>query len=282
MVRPQSNNIRTQTRYEVKFNNKNNKTVFKSENVAGKFTTIPHRIINDKRLSTDARLLLISILSDADNFDISRTGLMNRLGLSEYKLDKAFNELIEYGYLKKTKRHSQYFHYTVSEFGNLNNDSNVNNQSVCPEVSTAKSNEDEDYLNSQQYKDDITSLQQFTTDFQEYINFKLMSEQLKTIQCRDDIFSIKREQQKEIKKNKLAHYKVIEKSVNDSYARKNDKPKILKEIKRLIFEEHQRPMDREVDRIRTRISIKRNKDKVKKYGFDYETQLVDSYENPLD
>ena len=97
-----------------------------------------------------------------------------------------------------------------------------------------------------------------------------------------DIFSIKREQQKEIKKNKLAHYKVIEKSVNDSYARKNDKPKILKEIKRLIFEEHQRPMDREVDRIRTRISIKRNKDKVKKYGFDYETQLVDSYENPLD
>lgn len=246
------------------------------------FTTIPHRIINDKRLSTDTRLLLISILSDADNFDISRTGLMNRLGLSEYKLDKAFNQLIEHGYLKKTKKYGQYYHYTISEYGNLNNDSDVNNQSETIEVSTAKTDKEEDYLKSEQLKVDLSLLNKYLTDRFEYINYELVLEQLKTVKCRDDIFLIKSEIEKEVKKNKTAYYKDVEAYVNNGYAPKKNKPLILKEIKRLIFHEHKKPAEQEISRIRTRISMNKRKEHVRRHGFDYETQLVDSYENPLD
>lgn len=274
---------RTQTYIILNYKSKN-KTVIRADRVNGKFTTIPHRIINDKRLSTNARLLLISILSDADSFDFSRTGLCNRLDLTEYKLDKSLKELLDIGYLKKTKTHGQYFHYIVSEYGNLTNESEdpvvVNNVN---EINTTNDKQDSTpYKESEQYKQDWELLTTYINERRLYVNFNLLKEDIAKVKNRNDVFEFRRNQDKEIKKNKKEHYKTLEEFVNGGYASKESKPKILKEVRRLITDEHKKPSTEEVNKIRNRISHDKYKNKVKKHGFDYETQLVDSYENPLD
>ena len=261
-----------------------NKTVIRAERVAGSFTTIQHRIIHDKRLSTDARLLLISTLSDADGFDFSRTGLEKRLGISDYKLEKALKELVGNGYVKKTKTHAQYFHYTISEYGNLNTESNDSvemNNDTKTDISN-DSQESSTYMNSPQFKKDWERLSIYINERNQYVNFELLKESVANIKCRNDVFELKRTQDKEIKKNKRQHYKTLEEFVNGGYASKDLKPKILKEVRRLITDGHKKPSTEEVNKIRFRISHNKYKNKVKKYGFDYETQLVDNYENPLD
>lgn len=283
MVRSQSNNTRTQTLYDLKYKNKNNKTVIRAERVSGKFTTIPHRIIHDKRLSTDARLLLISILSDAESFDFSRTGLINRLGLTEYKLDNALNELNKFGYIKKTKTHGQYFHYTISEYGNLQNiDENLSKDDSVTNETTQAQNVKSDYMYSEQYNEDWNRLIEYLTEREDYVNYELLKEAIPNIQSREDVFELKLIQDKEINKEKIKYYKMAEDFVNEWPVRKELKEKTLKEVRRLITEEHQMPSTKKIMDIRINIGRNQYKNKIKKYGYDYETEDVDNYENPMD
>ncbi|WP_242094319.1 helix-turn-helix domain-containing protein [Aestuariivivens sediminicola] len=268
------------------FNSKKNKTVIRAEKVAGKFTTISHRIIHDKRLSTEARLLLISILSDADSFDVSRTGLSKRLGLTEYKLDKALKELIKFGYIKKTKTHGQYFHYTISEYGNLNKEpENSVGLGKTKEVGFQEKKDGQistPYKNTKQYQKDYEQLLNFVNAKFEYLNVELIEKSLPNIKSRNDVFEIMKVQEKEVKNNKLRYYNKLEDFVNSGYASKELKAKILKEVRRLIMDEHKKPTTEEVNKIRVKLSRDKYKNKIKKYGYDFETQDVDNYENPLD
>jgi len=261
----------------LKFNNKNNKTVIRAEKVAGKFTTIPHRIIKDKRLSTDARLLLISILSDADDFDFSRTGQMDRLAISDHILSKAINELVNFGYIKKTKTYGHYFHYTVSEYGNLKQE----DESVTEDTSLAQNGTD-DYFNSEQFAKDYKIVKRIIDEQGLYVNEDLVVEVVPKIQSRNDMFEFKRELEKGIKSNKLKHYKQLEGFVNGKTSFKEFRSKILRELKHLIFEEHIKPTEKDIMRLKAKINHQKYINKVKRYGFDRETQDIDSYENPLD
>lgn len=252
---------------------KNNKTVIRTKRIVGNFTTIPHRILHDKRLTTDSRILLCSILSDADTFTVSRTGLINRLGITEYILGKSFRNLIDCGYVKKSKVHAQYFHYTISEYGNLNKS---DSKTVEPQKAPIQ---DEPSKTVDEYRQMINEFVSKKIGFIEDewirgINHKINS--------KDDYHTELSKLTKLVKQAKTEHYKALEVHVNGGYANKDLKPKILKEVRRLITDEHKKPSKAEVDKIRYRISHNKYKNKVEKHGFDYETQLVDQGENPLD
>lgn len=96
-----------------------NKKVIRRPIEKGKFTTIQHSILKDKRLSSDDKIILTSILADADNFNVTHELLLNRFDLSENTLRKIFKNLEQCGYLKRTKMKRGNY-YTISEFGNLN------------------------------------------------------------------------------------------------------------------------------------------------------------------
>lgn len=104
-----------------------NKKVIRKDNVAGKFTTIHLSILNDKRLSGNDLRILISILSDADNFNLTRELIMNRFQLNKKTVQQCFKNLEELGYIKRAELKRGYF-YTISEYGNLNNESIVKPQ----------------------------------------------------------------------------------------------------------------------------------------------------------
>lgn len=252
---------------------KKNKTVIRVKRIAGYFTTIPHRILHDRRLTTDSRILLFSILSDADTFTISRTGLINRLGITEYILDKSIRNLIEYGYVRKSAFHAQYFHYTISEYGNLNKSESktVELQEAPAQVEPSKTVEEYHQMINEFV---MSNLPFIKDDWVKGVNSKINS--------KADYYNELSVITKLINKAKTEHYKTLEAHVNDGFASKELKLKMLKEVRRLITDEHKKPTTAEVDKIRNRISRNNYKNKIKKYGFDYETQLVDQGENPLD
>ena len=272
--------IWTQTKNDLYKTYKKNKTVIKTKNVSGNFTTIQNRILHDKRLSTDSRILLFSILSDSEDFTFSRTGLSKRIGISEHKLDKAIKNLVEFGYMSKTKAHAQYYHYIISEYGNLNTSDGTNSKleesTSMPTEVTSKS------MKTPQFVDELPRFQVFLTERSKYVNYKLVADGLENGETRDDFFKLKNMISSDIKKNKIIHLKKVEEFVNSGFASKELKPKILKEVRRLITDEHEKPSEDEVNKIRNKMSHDKSKNKVKKYGFDYETQLVDQHENPLD
>lgn len=98
-----------------------NKTVIRKQPVAGQFTTIPNSILNDKRLTSTAFRILTSILSDADNFNLTYQLIQNRFNLSENTVRVSFKLLIKCGYMRidsNTLKRGNY--YIISEYGNLN------------------------------------------------------------------------------------------------------------------------------------------------------------------
>ena len=98
---------------------KKNKKVIKKDLTKSKFTTVHHSILYDQRLSANALRILISLLADAENFNASYKLFENRFNISNKTVKAAFKNLEECGYVKRTKL-PRGFHYTISEFGNLN------------------------------------------------------------------------------------------------------------------------------------------------------------------
>lgn len=112
-----------------------NKIVYRKELVKNQFTSIHTSILNDTRLSSNAFRLLTSILSDNDEtFNLSQTVYCNRLGWNNKTFQRAIDDLIECGYIRRTEisndKHipgvkkagstKKIYFYTVSEYGNLN------------------------------------------------------------------------------------------------------------------------------------------------------------------
>lgn len=97
----------------------NNKKVIRRDLEKSQFTIVHHSILYDKRLSPNALRILISLLADAENFNASYKLLENRFDISNKTVKAAFKNLEECGYVKRTKL-ARGFHYTISEFGNLN------------------------------------------------------------------------------------------------------------------------------------------------------------------
>lgn len=110
-----------------------NKKVIRKKLNGGDFTQIPLSILKDKRLSAIEFRLLISILSDSDNFDLIQATYANRHGHDKNTISDAIERLEELGYLRVTRdAKNRPIFYVVSEFGNLNkeNKSNENEQLV--------------------------------------------------------------------------------------------------------------------------------------------------------
>lgn len=95
-----------------------NKTVIRRPNKPGEFTTIHNSILLDTRLSALELRILIIILSDADNFNLTQNLILNRLGIEKKTLQKAFKGLESCGYLRRTVLPRGHY-YTISEYGNL-------------------------------------------------------------------------------------------------------------------------------------------------------------------
>lgn len=74
------------------------------------FTRISNMIIDDKRLSAKARLLIIYVLRQPDGWQTNPTVIKNSLGYSNPVYWTCLNEAEEYGYLKRVKVRNQRGH----------------------------------------------------------------------------------------------------------------------------------------------------------------------------
>jgi hypothetical protein len=116
----------------------NNKKIRMNKKKPGSFTTIDLDLIKDKNLTSNAKILLIAILSDSDSFELSQTLYCKRLGWEKNQFTRAIEQLEKNGYINRTQIENDkvvpgkkkkgsnrilYF-YTVSEYGNLNKDNN--------------------------------------------------------------------------------------------------------------------------------------------------------------
>ena len=99
------------------------KQVKRIKNNVGEFTTVPYNILRDNNLTPTAKLLLIEILSDRDDFDLSQSVYCKRLGISTGGWYKSIQNLIKFGYIKRTKKKIDgkgiYYDYIIDESGSL-------------------------------------------------------------------------------------------------------------------------------------------------------------------
>jgi hypothetical protein len=109
----------------------------RTEKKSGNFFSASSKILLDSNLTLSSLRLLIAILNDSDDFNISETVYCNKLNMKKQTYYDALKNLEQNGYLRKTeidgkvapingkggkKANSSkvmYF-YIVSEFGNLN------------------------------------------------------------------------------------------------------------------------------------------------------------------
>ncbi len=137
----------------------------RSEKKAGNFFSASTKILLDTNLNFNSLRLLISILNDSDDFNISETVYCNRLNMKKTTYYDAIKNLEQNGYLKRTEikgkvapikgkggkkansTKKMYF-YTVSEYGNLNTKTEkiINNNKI-------------------EIKNDMNSLEQFKNNY---------------------------------------------------------------------------------------------------------------------
>lgn len=102
-----------------------NAIIHKRENIGGTFCTISKSLMQDKRLSEPAKVLLIHLLNCPPFARVSISYYQKLLGWSNNKRTNAVKCLKENGYLLQTKRpkfngEGFSYYYTISEYGNLN------------------------------------------------------------------------------------------------------------------------------------------------------------------
>lgn len=102
----------------------------------GNFTQVSNALILDTRISSKAKLYLILMLSRPDTWKFSVDGLLRSIKEGKDALKSGLDELTEFGYLKKEKRHIKGrwdWDYTIIE--NPTDDPNIkqeNNQEEKP------------------------------------------------------------------------------------------------------------------------------------------------------
>lgn len=272
-----------------------NKKVIRKKHESGKFTTINLSVLNDTRLSTTARLLLISILSDSDEFTLSQELYKKRLGNGQSAYLNAISNLEEFGYLRKTENESDvsipkikkagsnktiYF-YTISEFGNLSKESSTvetheNEPSNQPAIEVIP-----EEVNQPIPQEQIpTEIYEYLLETENvYIDNKELSGKLKAeLNTTASIKNVKKLIETELVKIYNEKLDLIAHSI------KPNSEKSLKEFKQWLKNEIFDYYNINIENLSVRskwsyISLIKNK---KKYTTDYETKMSDYYENPRD
>ena len=111
-------------------------TIHRMDPKKGNFVTMSRDILTSTELTDKAKVLLMLMLNNADNWNISVCYYGNLLGWGNTTLSNTVKNLVENGYLI-TNKHSKgkgmgfLYTYVVSEFGNLNpNKTKLTNEEV--------------------------------------------------------------------------------------------------------------------------------------------------------
>jgi len=230
-----------------------NKKVHRKENKKGDFTIINYAILRDKRLTSNAKLLLIEILSDMDSFKFSEQLFMNRMNISKTVLYRAMDNLIEHGYLKKTKiKNTSYNFYTISEFGNLKS----NNDAEASEDSTKN---DSESTSEEQQPIDLglqAKVYSYLNPYCDFITPEVATKYHTMAGDGRDYYTIKSTLDKLIKKNQVLHFNQVKAQLLESYASQKVKDESIKVLKVEVFEKNKKA---DPDRMRKLAGIANNK-----------------------
>lgn len=271
-----------------------NKTVIRKKTENGKFTTIHNSILYDTRLLPNAFRLLTAILSDSDTqFDLSQTLYCDRLGITKKTFFKAITNLEECGYIrkkeiendvtipkiKKANSNKKVYHYTISEYGNLNSESQQE----------LKIQQDSNHKNIN--FEDKETLEQQCRNFILANSEKIKKSQFlfdKTINAFEDgVYDINYyqnllDEEKEIEKALKLFYKEALSWIENII--RPERPKAETEFKEWLKTEIFTNRNINLDSITVRskyskLALIKYKPKQKT---DYETEMFDYYENPED
>ena len=267
-----------------------NKTVIRKEKKTNEFTTIHNSILLDTRLSPIAFKLLVSILSDSDNFTLSQTLYMKRLGISQnrtylnaiknleqccYLRKKLINEDVYIPKIKKANSKKKVYHYTISEYGNLKPEVQIEPEPIAEELKL-----DEMKLKQEKCFEFIKANSRFFEE-NDFIQNKTIDS------LNNDIIEIEYYQNliEEEKETKIYLKQVYEEKLDwiQNIIRPNQE-KSVKEFKEWLKNEvfNKRNTEMDYNSVRStysHISLIKNKKKIKT---DYETEMGDYYENPRD
>lgn len=281
-----------------------NKKVIRKKNESGKFTTISLSVLNDTRLSTTARLLLISILSDSDEFTLSQELYKKRLNIGQSAYLNAISNLEEFGYLRKTGVEADVFipkikkansdktiyFYTISEYGNLNNEASTietpENEAIIQPVEAVREVVEQPII---QVIQPVSVVNEPNYEVLEI----LQNPQLQTLFSNDDVLydKLKAELQCEYSLNSIKKIftPALTKIYNEAFESISHKIKPNSEksvnefkqwLKKEVFENYNINFENQSPSSKwAHISLIKNK---KKVAVDYETKMSDYYENPKD
>lgn len=265
----------------------NRKTFKTKKHEAGTFTSVPNKLLHNPNLSVLAKMLLIQLLSDSDDFTVSPTLYAKRMNVSESSIYNALKELEQKGYvkrkeiktaikgLKKEGSNKKIYHYTISEFGNLNNESNQS-------IPTQATDEVEPNPEVTETPDEINKLlNDYLLNIGDYLEDKqiesLVIDLAKGIRTKNDLDDVIVQIDSEIKKVKKEILAKVENEImckNKSAVSESKYREFRDEMKRLIFDSNIIP---DWNKLSTKWLMfkKRNG---KKKNTDFETQEYDRLE----
>ncbi len=248
-----------------------NKNVIRKKLENGKFTTIHNSILFDTRLTPNAFRLMTAILSDSDTqFNLSQTLYCKRLGIAKQTFFNALDNLEECGYLRKAPTGIKDLkNYTLSEYGNLNNAADSDEDNITS-GSTETSSE--------------TKMESKQMPLEYYEPLQAFSDKYNYLMCDDFFFNVFKadvnagvDYDTIITKFEKYLYKNVIAAVTDS----NVNPKSFEEFKSrakdLIFKH--KKYDSDFMNTWTVYKLTRNK---KQAPRDYESEMFDYYETPED
>ena len=147
-----------------------NKTIIRKPRANGRFTQVPTSIITDNDLKPNAFRILLSMLSDSDDFNISYALLENRHELSNGTVKAAMNNLEECGYLRRTETITKRgFYYTISEYKNLNKELTKNKTA---EERLFVENDEKEFL---EFLESVSNEISTSSDFESFIDSAIIS-----------------------------------------------------------------------------------------------------------
>jgi hypothetical protein len=250
-----------------------NKNVIRKKLVNGEFTTIHNSILFDTRLTPNAFRLFTAILSDSDtHFNLSQTLYCKRLGIAKQTFFNAVTKLEECGYLKKTPTGvKNTFNYTLSEYGNLNNENTIPTLATKVDDKLPETNSDSNVKVIQMPSEYYEKLQKFQDNYND-----LMCDAFYFDVFKVDIFNGV-DYDVIIEKFEKYLYKKIVASVTDSSFNPKSFIEFEGRVKELVFKHKMYNAD--FMNTWTIFKLTRNR---KQAPRDYETEMFDYYENPED
>lgn len=248
-----------------------NKNVIRKKLENGKFTTIHNSILFDTRLTPNAFRLMTAILSDSDTqFNLSQTLYCKRLGIAKQTFFNALDNLEECGYLRKAPTGIKDLkNYTLSEYGNLNNaaDSDEDNITSGSTESSSETSVKTKHLSDEYY----LSLQVFLQNYNDLI-------------CDDYFYNVLKvdidngvELKTIIDKFEKYLYKKVLASIKDAHVN----PKAFEDFKTSLKSTIFKHKNYNANFMNTWTYKKLTTHK-KQAPRDYETEMFDYYENPED